>query len=59
MKDVPIIQRMEKYVLGMVHRVQNAVMKDVQTKQRRVEYAYDMVHHGQDIFVTMRDVPIK
>jgi hypothetical protein len=34
-------------------------MKDVPTKLLREEYAYDMVHHGQDIFVTMRDVPIK
>ena len=55
MKDVPIKQRREEFVRGMVPVPSSVVMKDVPTKFRREEFVRGMVPVSSS--VVMKDVP--
>ena len=56
MKDVPIKQRREEYVSGMVPRSKCANMKDVPIKQRREEFVSGM---EERLIAAMRGAPTK
>ena len=57
MKDVPIRQGGEEFVVDMVQRGRSVVMKDVITEYRNGEYVSDMVPLLRKGFVDMKDAP--
>ena len=57
MKDVPLGQGGEEFVVDMVQRRRSAVMKDVLTEYRNGEYVSGMVPFLRKGFVDMKDVP--
>ena len=59
-RDVPIKQRREEFVSGMVqhHTPRNfAARRNVPIKPRRGEFILDVVHQRQKSFAAKRDVP--